>query len=188
EFSEKLMPLKIGLDDNGQATAPLLKKLAAKGLSHLEVSDLHREADTKQEFLVAKGTTPGAYLKEQLENIIGYAIEHLPIPKVMRYQLADGQTSVRFVRPAHQLICLWGEQIIPVSVLGIQANRQTQGHRFMGESSFSLATATDYEQTLLEKGQVVASYEKRFEQIKQALQQKAEALNATLGDSPEVEE
>ncbi|HEY7804673.1 MAG TPA: glycine--tRNA ligase subunit beta, partial [Orrella sp.] len=34
-FSEKLMPAKIGLDENGQATPALQKKLAAKGLSHL---------------------------------------------------------------------------------------------------------------------------------------------------------
>jgi glycyl-tRNA synthetase beta chain len=49
----------------------------------------------------------------------------------MRYQLADGVSSVRFVRPAHGLVALWGSDVVPVSALGLQAGRQTHGHRFM---------------------------------------------------------
>jgi len=39
-FTEKLMPTKVGLDESGQATPALLKKLAAKGLEHLDVNQL----------------------------------------------------------------------------------------------------------------------------------------------------
>ena len=58
-FSEKLMPVKVGLDASGAATPALLKKLAAKGWEHLDVSQLARESDGKQDYLVASGTAPG---------------------------------------------------------------------------------------------------------------------------------
>ncbi len=57
----------------------------------------------------------------------------LPIPKVMQYQLADGWTSVSFVRPAHGLVALHGSEVVPVRALGLAAGRVTQGHRFEGE-------------------------------------------------------
>jgi glycyl-tRNA synthetase beta chain len=37
------------------------------------------------------------------------SLAKLPIPKVMTYQLADGWTDVKFVRPAHGLVALHGE-------------------------------------------------------------------------------
>src|SRR3546814_2748583 len=58
-------------------------------------------------YLFAKGTTAGASLAAGLQDALDYAIGHLPIPKFMRYQLADGTTSVKFARPAHGLLALW---------------------------------------------------------------------------------
>src|SRR5574344_137205 len=67
-FAEKLMPVKIGLDENGNASPALQKKLASKGLEHLSVADLSRESDGKQEYLIAKGTAPGAQLAAFLQT------------------------------------------------------------------------------------------------------------------------
>ena len=39
----------------------------------------------------------------------------------MRYQLADGVTTVKFVRPAHGLIALHGADVVPVTALGLAA-------------------------------------------------------------------
>ena len=50
----------------------------------------------------------------------------------MQYQLADGWTSVSFVRPAHGLVALHGEDVVPVRALGLDAGRTTHGHRFEG--------------------------------------------------------
>ena len=111
-FTEKLMPVKVGLDENGQATPALLKKLAAKGLEHLDVNSLQTIDDGKQTYLVASGTVPGARLANTIDDALAAALQALPIPKVMRYQLADGQTSVSFVRPAHGLIILHGDKIV----------------------------------------------------------------------------
>jgi glycyl-tRNA synthetase beta chain len=39
----------------------------------------------------------------------------------MSYQLADGWTSVNFVRPAHGLVALHGAEVVPVTALGLSA-------------------------------------------------------------------
>ncbi len=184
-YAEKLMPAKIGLTEDGKATPALLKKLAAKGLEHLDPASLERESDGKQEYLIARGTAPGAQLAAGLQEGLDSAIDGLPIPKVMRYQLADGVSTVKFVRPAHRLVALFGADIVPVSALGLQAGRNTLGHRFMSEGDVVIAQADAYEPTLAQ-ARVVASFEKRRADIEKQLQAEAAKLSATLGDDPEV--
>ncbi|MBV7502943.1 glycine--tRNA ligase subunit beta [Achromobacter sp. ACM05] len=185
-YAEKLMPVKIGLTEDGKATPALQKKLAAKGLENIDLATLDRESDGKQDYLVARGTAAGAQLAAGLQEGIEAAIDGLPIPKVMRYQLADGVSTVKFVRPAHGLIALFGADVVPVSALGLAAGRETLGHRFMSEGAVAIADADAYVATLAEKGHVVASFETRRAEIQRQLQEEATRLSATLGDDPEV--
>ena len=185
-FSEKLMPVKVGLDAQGNATPALQKKLAAKNLAHLTPADLARESDGKQDYLIAHGTAAGVQLKNVLQAAVESALADLPIPKMMRYQLADGQTSVRFVRPVHGLVVLHGSDVLPVTVLGIEAGNSTQGHRFMSEGSVTLSHANDYATALADKGRVIASFEDRRDAIRQQLDKTAAELGASLGDEAEV--
>lgn len=185
-YAEKLMPVKIGLTEDGRATPALQKKLAAKGLENIDLSTLDRESDGKQDYLVARGTAPGAQLAVGLQEGLDTALNNLPIPKVMRYQLADGVTSVKFVRPAHGLVALFGAEVVPVSALGLTAGRDTLGHRFMSTGPVSFANADAYAATLAEKGRVVASFEGRRDEIQRQLLDHAGRLSATLGDDPEV--
>jgi len=185
QFTERLMPTKIGLTADGQMSPPLRKRLEAKGLNHLSLDDLTVQSDGKQDFFYYQGSTPGKRLAEGLQQALDDAISHLPIPKVMRYQLSNGE-SVRFVRPVHGLLALWGDEVVNVQALGIVADRQTAGHRFLGQGHIRLPHANDYETLLESQGQVIASFAKRKQRISNQLQQHAEKLNAVLGDSPEV--
>ncbi|MNQ51800.1 Glycine--tRNA ligase beta subunit [compost metagenome] len=185
-YAEKLMPAKIGLTEDGKATPALQKKLAAKGLENIDLATLDRESDGKQDYLVARGTAPGSSLAAGLQEGIDTALNSLPIPKVMRYQLADGVTTVKFVRPAHGLVALFGADVVPVAALGMQAGRDTLGHRFMSAGPVSFADADSYAATLAEKGRVVASFEGRRDDIQRQLLDHAGRLSATLGDDPEV--
>ena len=185
-FSEKLMPVKVGLDASGAATPALLKKLAAKGWEHMDVSQLGRESDGKQDYLVASGTAPGAKLAEVLQAAIETTLTGLPIPKVMKYQLADGQTSVKFVRPAHALVTLFGDEIVPAQILGLTAGRVTHGHRFLHPGPIAITSADSYETQLAQTGRVVASFDARRTQIKALLDAQASRLIASLGQDPEV--
>ena len=186
-FSERLMPVSVGLTADGKASPALQKKLAAKGLADIDVASLARESDGKNEQLVHHGVARGASLVDGLQEALAEAIAGLPIPRTMGYQLADGQTTVRFVRPAHRLIALHGDQVVPVGALGLQAGRETFGHRFQSPAEpVTIATAQGYESTLAESGRVIASFTARRDLIEQQLRSHAQRLGASLGDEADV--
>jgi glycyl-tRNA synthetase beta chain len=185
-YAERLMPVKVGLDASGQATPALQKKLAAKGWQDMSVAELARESDGKQDYLVARGTARGASLASGLQEAIDTALAGLPIPKMMRYQLDDGVTTVRFVRPAHGLVALFGADVVDVSTLGLAAGRTTLGHRFLASDPIVLEDADHYPERLLERGHVITSFVERRAEIDRQLQLEAGRLGVTLGDDPEV--
>ena len=174
---QKLMPVSVGLDAQGQATPALLKKLTALGADASVVPQLKRAMDGKAEALFYDSVVPGATLLEGLQKALEEALAKLPIPKVMTYQLADGWTSVNFVRPAHGLVALHGDEVVPVSMLGLQAGRNTQGHRFEAlKNPIVLTNADSYAEQLESEGAVIASFEARRAEIARQLQAAAQQV------------
>ncbi|SFE00247.1 glycine--tRNA ligase subunit beta [Nitrosomonas sp. Nm166] len=164
--AQKLMPVAVGLDTQGQATPPLLKKLESLGADASVVPQLKRVMEDKTETLFLDRTVKGALLTDGLQKALQEAIHQLPIPKVMTYQLADGWQSVNFVRPAHALVALHGAEIVPVNILGLQAGRETQGHRFEAKiNPIVLHNADSYVQQLATEGAVIASFSERRAEI-----------------------
>ena len=104
----------------------------------------------------------------------------------MSYQLADGATTVQFVRPAHGLVALYGGDLVDVSVLGLKAGRVTHGHRFQGVSDIPIASADAYEEALAAHGQVIASFDVRRAETERQLRAKAAELGASLGPEQDV--
>ncbi len=176
--SQKLMPVSVGLDANGQATTALLKKLAALSAGAETVPQLRREGEGKAESLVYDSKQAGATLAEGLQKALEDALAKLPIPKVMTYQLADGWSSVQFVRPAHGVVALHGSEVVPVSVLGLKAGNATQGHRFeAGVNPVVLKEADGYEAQMENEGAVVPGFEKRRAEIVRQLEEAAAKEN-----------
>ena len=175
----KLMPAAVGIGADGQPSPALLKKLAAAGLA--ADTPLERALDGKAEALFANTVQAGATLEQGLQRALDEMLKALPIPKVMSYQLADGWTSVNFVRPVHGLIALHGAKVVPVSLLGLQAGRHTLGHRFeAAEPRLDIAHADDYAEALKTRGAVIASFAERRAEIQRQLQ----AAGAKLGLKP----
>jgi glycyl-tRNA synthetase beta chain len=159
---QKLMPVSVGLDANGQATPALIKRLNGLGLDESAVPQLSRQMDGKNEALFIEVTQKGQSLKDGLQSALNEAIAKLPIPKVMSYQLADGWSNVNFVRPAHGLVAMHGNEVVPVTALGLTATAQTQGHRFEAKvSPITLKDADSYAAQLKEEGAVIASFAER---------------------------
>ena len=177
----KLMPVSVGLDASGRPTPALEKKLQAVGLARIDPARFKRRVDGKAEALFVDIETPALPLEKALQESLDETLAALPIPKVMTYQLADGTTTVSFVRPAHSLVALHGEQIVPVRALGLGSGRATRGHRFQGASRFEIARADDYERAMAESGGVVASFGRRREMIQSQLEVAAREADATLG-------
>jgi len=169
--SQKLMPVAVGLNAAGEATPALLKKLASVGADASVVSQLKRQLDGKAEALFFDSVVTGATLAEGLQKALDESLAKLPIPKVMQYQLADGWSSVNFVRPAHGLVALHGDAVVPIGVLGLQAGRTTYGHRFEAAvDPIELTHADQYAEQLETQGAVIASFDKRRAAIARQLQ------------------
>jgi glycyl-tRNA synthetase beta chain len=175
--SQKLMPVSVGLDAAGQPTPALLKKLQALGADASAVAGLKRAPDGKAEALFYESTQAGASLAEGLQKALNEALARLPIPKVMTYQLADGWSDVKFVRPAHALVALYGTDVVPIQALGLQAGRTTRGHRFeAAKAEVSFPDADSYAETLRRDGAVVASFEERRADIVRQLHAAAQKV------------
>jgi len=164
--TKKLVPVSVGLDASGQPTQALIKKLASLGLGAEQAAQAYREMDGKAEALFIQTTVAGATLAEGLQKALEESLAKLPIPKVMSYQLADGWSDVKFVRPAHGLVALHGREIVPVGVLGLSAGRETRGHRFEAAvERLVIESADSYAAQLREQGAVIASFAERRAEI-----------------------
>ncbi|MGA3767960.1 glycine--tRNA ligase subunit beta [Ralstonia nicotianae] len=180
ELREKVLPVNIAFDAEGKPTAPLTKKLAALaksiGVDTIAPESLERAPDGKAESLFHRYTARGAVLADGLQAALSQTIAGLPIPKVMIYQRPNGD-NVQFVRPAHRLIALLDDEIIPAGVLGLQSGNVTLGHRFLSAGEIIIPHATAYASTLKSQGKVIAGYAERKEAIR------AELLKAAGADT-----
>ena len=90
----------------------------------------------------------------------------------MRWGAGDAQ----FVRPVHWLLLLFGREVIPASVLGVEAGRVTFGHRFMAPRALHIASPAGYAKTLFTRGKVIPGFDARREQIRLQVEQLASGL------------
>ena len=167
---QKLMPVVVAYDELGLPSAALMKKLDALGADVSDVPKLRHQLDGKAEAVFLDRVIAGTPLAEGLQKALTEAIHKLPILKVMSYQLADGWSSVMFVRPAHGLVALHGAALVAVSALGLQSGRHTQGHRFEAKSPLiDIEHADRYEAQMQEQGAVIASFSARRAEIQRQL-------------------
>jgi glycyl-tRNA synthetase beta chain len=180
-LSQKLMPVAVGLSADGNATPALLKKLQSLGADASAVAGLKCALDGKAEALFYDSLVKGATLAEGLQKALLEAIAKLPIPKVMTYQLADGWSDVKFVRPAHGLVALHGADVVAIEALGLKAGNTTHGHRFEAlVDPVVLQHADSYAATLAKDGAVIASFAERRAEIVRQLQAAATKIGGSV--------
>ena len=98
-----------------------------------------------------KGTWWTYYFEEQgaktdsiLPETIVKALKNLAIPKPMRW----GTYADTFARPSHWAVLLYGEQVLPLNVFGVESGRHSFGHRFMHPEAIEIPSASAYEKLL----------------------------------------
>ena len=192
ESLRKVMPVAVALDKAGKPTSAMRKALAKLGRERLAdlwpnatdgVDRLFVQADGKSDALYLRSMERGVTLHAGLQAALDSALDELPIPKVMSYQLADGWSSVKFVRPAHGLVALHGSELVPVTALGLQSRRETWGHRFEAKMEpVVLQDADHYARQLQEQGAVIASFDHRHAEIARQLQHVANQQGLTAID------
>jgi glycyl-tRNA synthetase beta chain len=147
-------PRSAAFGDDGNPTKVALGFARAKGVP---VEDLSLVETPKGVYLGLKKKITGRSASALLPELLPQLILDLTFPKNMRW----GTSSLRFARPIHWIVALYGAEVIPFSLEGIRSGRQTFGHRFMAPEPISLTEAEGYPERLLSGKVVVDPRERR---------------------------
>lgn len=152
-------PTRVAFDADGNPTKAATAFADGFGI---DIDQLERVATDKGEWLMYRGEEPGKAAADLLPQFVSAALSDLPIPKRMRW----GDSDVEFVRPAHWVIMLLGDQVLPATILGLPAGRTTRGHRFHAPGEIGIDTPDSYCRQLEEQGRVLADFVARRDRIR----------------------
>ncbi|MDR6786876.1 glycyl-tRNA synthetase beta chain [Sphingomonas sp. BE138] len=116
----------------------------------LRKTGLTREQLTERDgVLYAVTEKPGRATADVLAETIPAVIRAFPWPKSMRWGAASLSTeSLRWVRPLQGIVALFGDQVVPVTIAGVESGAATLGHRFHHPGSITIGSAADYVEKL----------------------------------------
>lgn len=160
-------PVAASFDAAGAPTQAVTAFARSCGVS---VAELTRLTTDKGTWMAYAGTEPGVATVQLLGPIVNQAISSLPIAKRMRW----GARTVEFVRPVRSVVLLFGEDVVPIEVLGLRSDRFTIGHRFHAPRPIAIQSPETYERQL-RRGKVVADFATRRALIRSGVTQAATA-------------
>lgn len=174
----KLMPSSIGLDDKGNPTNALEKKLISLGEDLSALNKIQKKEEKQQYNLYIEKEILGKELFKEIPKILSHSLESLPIKKLMSYQLTDGWTTVNFVRPIRRLMVIYGDSALNIEYMGLKSSNHTIGHRFLCKKNvIEIKCADDYQKIMYEKGSVQVDFEKRKKKIEDDIAYNVSKLN-----------
>ena len=130
----------------------------------IDVAQLGRVTTPKGEYLTAKVVNRGRTASEVLSGALAKEITGLYWAKNMYWR--EGKPE-RFVRPVRWLVALLDGQVVPVAFGGVEAGRQSRGHRIIGKD-VSFANAAAYASSLSD-AKVLPTRAEREQRIRKAL-------------------
>lgn len=145
---------------------------AASGFARscgVDVEQLERRETDKGSWLYYCASEAGRSLRELLPGIVATALAELPVPKRMRW----GERSDEFVRPVKWLLMMLDDEVVEAEMFGLAAGNCSYGHRFHAPGKLQIDDARNYEDLLLSRGMVVASFDTRRDNIRDMVEKAA---------------
>lgn len=164
--------ISAAFDAAGQPTKAAQGWAAGCGIT---VDQAERLETDKGAWLLCRQQQQGQATVALLPEIVSQALSKLPIAKPMRW----GNSEAEFIRPVHTIIMLYGESVVPATILGRTSGNQTYGHRFHAPALVSIKNADAYLPTL-EQAFVIADYAKRKAYIAEQVAATAASLGAQV--------
>lgn len=127
---------RIAYDEAGNWSKAAIGFARGKGAS---VEDLYLQEVNGEEFVFVRKHEEGANTTDILPELES-VISSMSFPKNMRW----GSETLRFVRPIRWLVAMYGHDLVPITIAGVQSDRLTYGHRFLGQA-ISLSSPSQYE-------------------------------------------
>ena len=151
-------PQRMCVDPEGQPTQTGLKFAEKWAVPFAQVR-FEQPAGKKEPCAVVTLTRAGRATAQLLAEALPRLISALHVPKAMRW----GASEFQFVRPIRNLLCLFGQEIIPFQLDGVTAGNSTWGHRLYHLDHPAPVTVADpaaYE-AVLEAAGIVVSFQER---------------------------
>ncbi|WP_428970703.1 glycine--tRNA ligase subunit beta [Sphingomonas sp. Xoc002] len=144
----------------------------------LRKTGLTREQLTERDgVLFAITEKPGRATAQVLAEAIPAIVRAFPWPKSMRWGAESASTeSMRWVRPLHAIVALFGAEVVPFEIAGITSGNVTRGHRFHAPAEIVLTGADTYVEQL-RAAKVLVDQDERAAIIRE----RASALAAEAG-------
>ncbi|MGE5700166.1 MAG: glycine--tRNA ligase subunit beta [Deltaproteobacteria bacterium] len=134
-------PKSVAYDKEGKPTKAALGFAKAQGV---DVSALAIFATDRGDYLGIVRKQAARPISEVLPELVSSWVPTIPFKKSMRWADLD----VRFARPVHWIVSLYGDEVIPFSFGNVTAGRTTYGHRFLSPGAIELASTADYSDRL----------------------------------------
>jgi len=141
----------------------------------LNISDLEKRKTEKGEFYFAIIKKEGGEVSDVIQSALHDILCNFTWPKSMKW----GENNIRWIRPLHNILCIFNEKEIPVKFGHLQANNKSFGHRFLSPKEFEVKDFADYEKKL-EKNFVILDTQKRKEVIKEDADKLAKSCGLTI--------
>ncbi len=171
-----------------------------RGAGVASLDDCIKQKDKKGEFWVAVIEKDGQHTSHLIARLVAETIYKFPWPKSMRW----GDGTLRWIRPLRSILCLLDDDglgeavmdglrdmfgssdeklakddIVPMTIAGINSDNLTYGHRFMAPQEIWVKNAKDYKAKLL-ANKVMLSHEERMQSIADQAQALAKKEGLTL--------
>jgi len=173
-------PARAAYGADGQPTPALIGFARGKGV---DPSAVRRVQTEKGEYVVVTVRHAGKATVEVLPALLGSAAAGLPFPKTMRWSLAT--PGFRFARPLRWIVALLGDEVVPVRVAGLEAERFSRGHRFLRAQPVEIARAEQYLEAL-GKASVEADHVLRRKTLYAQARSLARSAGGKLVEDPEL--
>lgn len=160
--------VSVAFDEDGTPTRAAQGWAKSNGIS---VEQAQRLKTDKGEWLLHVANVTGKQLTDEIQSILDLALKKLPIAKPMRW----GSSESEFIRPVHTLCVMLGDKVLSVEAFGLKSSNQLSGHRFHGQSRFTLKHADQYAAQLKDE-YVLADYASRMSVIEASLLEHANKL------------
>jgi glycyl-tRNA synthetase beta chain len=132
----------------------------------------------KGEYVCAAKKESGKPTLEFLSSLLPRWILSIPFQKSMRW--AD--VPIRFVRPIHWILALFGGEVVPFEVGNIRSGKMTHGHRFMHPGPIPIKDFESYLQETREASVIVDPGERKKKIEEEMIREGAKVSGRVLKD------
>lgn len=125
--------------------------------NNISQQDLVEQETDKGKFYFAYIKLSGKNTADILNEIISAELNKFTWPKSMKWN----NYQIKWVRPLHNILCVFNEDVVPVKFGHIQANNYSFGHRFMSKQKLVIANFKDYQKKLYDNFVVLDADERK---------------------------